>query len=590
MAIVDKKLFINGGLNSDDDNRAMPPEDYRYALNIRNGSSDASNMGAVEGALGNELVSVTLPAGNNECVGSVEDRENQKVYYFIANDAGSHSIYEYDVITNSVELVMQDEVLNFNKFFPVHSADVIEGLLQWTDNRNEPRSINIEKAKKDKRFKYKFVFGLPGDDLIMSVGTDYSVEILDEVGGTVLAPYVFHTASDPNIVDDLEEAAKVIADAINNDITTSAELTATACGQYVEVEVDTAGYFEVIFTASTHDVLAIPQNFYYNGITEEQINSVKDPQHCEPQTSVVQDVDRESNRIRKHVFQFRTRLIFTDSEKSALGPISDIALDYNDCSGSSLGSANNCIVVNFTDTRLNDLTSLSVITGLEIFVRDHEEGKWRSVTVLDQHQFGIGTNSFKFYNDGIYSGIADEDADKLFDSHPILAEAQAIIKNRKHFGNTLEGYDPVCVDADIDIDYEESPDVIGHSITGKIFIRNAFVGQTEYKLHQPIWDNSSNDIQGTTVFGGFGPLDVVNGVGQDYDQILPLDGFVVYLAGTDFYDISKQAPNDNPNPQNPNGVYIGTNGNIRDDITGNGNSGETPETRAHSSSRPTYYG
>ena len=41
MAIVDKKLFINGGLNSDDDNRAMPPEDYRYALNIRNGSSDA---------------------------------------------------------------------------------------------------------------------------------------------------------------------------------------------------------------------------------------------------------------------------------------------------------------------------------------------------------------------------------------------------------------------------------------------------------------------------------------------------------------------------------------------------------------------
>ena len=148
---LEKRIFTTG-MNDDDEERIIPPSSYRYALNIRNLSSDGQNIGAIETVKGNTLVSYTLPSGTNKVIGSYDDKTRNKVYYFVFNSLQQHSILEYTVSANTIAKVLQNSVLKLNKSFLITGINVVEldkdnHLLYWTDNNVEPRKINIEKAK-----------------------------------------------------------------------------------------------------------------------------------------------------------------------------------------------------------------------------------------------------------------------------------------------------------------------------------------------------------------------------------------------------------------------------------------------------------
>jgi hypothetical protein len=50
--------------------------------------------------------------------------------------------------TNSdkYKILVQGRFLNFSKTHHVYGINLIEDLLFWTDNRNQPRKINVTKA------------------------------------------------------------------------------------------------------------------------------------------------------------------------------------------------------------------------------------------------------------------------------------------------------------------------------------------------------------------------------------------------------------------------------------------------------------
>ena len=51
-----KNLFTSGKMNKDLDERIIPSNQYRDALNIQVSSSEGSDVGAIENILGNSLI------------------------------------------------------------------------------------------------------------------------------------------------------------------------------------------------------------------------------------------------------------------------------------------------------------------------------------------------------------------------------------------------------------------------------------------------------------------------------------------------------------------------------------------------------
>jgi len=88
--IQDKEGFF--GMDMDTATDKMKPGDYRFALNIRIGTTDGSNIGNVENIRNNVMVSTTLSAGENKVIGTFEDIRSRTMIYFIWNSGGVHSI------------------------------------------------------------------------------------------------------------------------------------------------------------------------------------------------------------------------------------------------------------------------------------------------------------------------------------------------------------------------------------------------------------------------------------------------------------------------------------------------------------------
>ena len=154
--------FTGGKMNKDLDERLVPAGQYRDALNINVSNSEGSNVGAVENIKGNlELKNKAFNAStgvytqwsadyinsltNPVCIGSIANSVDEKIYWFIASDNAS-VIAEYNKNTSIIKPIVVDtqDVLKFSKDYLITGINIIEDLLFWTDNKEEPKSINIK--------------------------------------------------------------------------------------------------------------------------------------------------------------------------------------------------------------------------------------------------------------------------------------------------------------------------------------------------------------------------------------------------------------------------------------------------------------
>ena len=135
------------GLSSDIDELLMPSGFSRYRLNCRSGSAEGENVGVIENVKGNVLVSYSFPSGVDfKTIGSVQNISDLKLYYFVwASDGRSHSILEYNLKQNTIQLVARETVFNFSEFGYINNPKYVDGNLLWINNRI-PCRINIQKA------------------------------------------------------------------------------------------------------------------------------------------------------------------------------------------------------------------------------------------------------------------------------------------------------------------------------------------------------------------------------------------------------------------------------------------------------------
>ena len=149
--------FIAGKMNKSVDERLVPPGEYIDALNVRLGSTETTEIGAVENSLGNSILTNLQFAGQDlvgdvKCIGVFEDGINETLYWFVHNENNPNSadtgvvdlVVSYN--TNSALLIyhcISTSVLNFNFTYLITGVSKIEDLLFFTDDLNPPRCINV---------------------------------------------------------------------------------------------------------------------------------------------------------------------------------------------------------------------------------------------------------------------------------------------------------------------------------------------------------------------------------------------------------------------------------------------------------------
>tara|TARA_R100001230_G_C5588507_1_gene105361 strand:+ start:170 stop:706 length:537 start_codon:yes stop_codon:yes gene_type:complete len=152
-----KNTFLKGKMNQDLDSRIVPNGEYREAINLQISRSESDTVGEFENVLGN--VELFDTGGSKKIIGYVTNESENIIYVFATdynNAAGVRAtalsnmgIYRYDVDANDLTTLVSGHFLNFNQSFPIHGANLVQELLFFTDNLNQPRRINVTKAYND---------------------------------------------------------------------------------------------------------------------------------------------------------------------------------------------------------------------------------------------------------------------------------------------------------------------------------------------------------------------------------------------------------------------------------------------------------
>lgn len=308
----------------------------------------------------------------------------------------------------------------------------------------------------------------------------------------------------------------------------------------------------------------------YTAITEQVIDAIKYPPLYPPICEFKTDSTKNVNLLEEKLYQVKARYFYDDKEASAFSPISLPVLPK--------GEFGNYIEIQIPK-------GSEEVTQLEIAVRLGNNSDFVSIIKQKVDKFAVNGNYYvyEFYNDKTYNVISIPESNKLYDNVPRIARAQEYTKDRLFYGNILEGYNNVDVDASINISFNDVPEPNKNTIKGTLSIMNPFVLDNTYDTFQPIYKDSNGNI----VWGGYDNFNQIGNPTQ-FGQKLPLEGFVVYLAGTDYYAITKQVLID-ASKQDPNtGVYTTQDKSyIRGQIEGNSNSsidfyGENRDSRVWS--------
>ena len=167
-------------------------------------------------------------------------------------------------------------------------------------------------------------------------------------------------------------------------------------------------------------------------------------------------------------FQFAYQHLYKGGEESALSTFSDIAVPpayYTQ--GASvdpyLSSNNRCdlkipSVISYDGASEETIIRTKEIKEVRILARVGNTGAWKVVEEVPVEDLANSNNVYQFYNRRIFGGFPQTDAIKPFDNIPQKAQAQAIVSDRLTYGNYVEGYDNVKVEAKATLIYHERPD------------------------------------------------------------------------------------------------------------------------------------
>lgn len=188
-----EKKYLKCILNADDADFSVAQDEVINSENVRFGSTDAGVINTIESVGSTTLLSSIQPSVTFANLGSVLDDQGQRVIYFVKDLYGPwDSIICYDIRTGAFyNLLKETNViggLGFDKNYLIQ-ARVINGLLYWTDNLNQPRRINIDAA-----INMQNPGTIPG---VIPYINQLSAEVITVIRKPPVYPMAFTKESDP---------------------------------------------------------------------------------------------------------------------------------------------------------------------------------------------------------------------------------------------------------------------------------------------------------------------------------------------------------------------------------------------------------
>lgn len=151
-----KRTFLQGKMNTDADERLVPDGQTVYSLNNLIAKSEGSDVGAIENSLGNEQKTF-LGLTDAVTIGKYQDDARQQIYYFVTS-LEKDLVIEYDDRNEALTILLESTRVNDKTLLNFRTDKLITGvvkiingrgdgdLLGWTDDNEQPRLINIERA------------------------------------------------------------------------------------------------------------------------------------------------------------------------------------------------------------------------------------------------------------------------------------------------------------------------------------------------------------------------------------------------------------------------------------------------------------
>jgi len=470
-----KNVFNQGKMNKDLDERLVPKGEYRHALNIQVSSSEGSDVGTVQNILGNSKISSFIGL-NPVCVGAIADEKTNALYWFVKTQYYD-TILEYK--NKQLNFVLVDTKKNVLKFTDniITGINIIDNLLFFTDNYNEPKKINIDLCKQGTD-----PVGYKHTKLVVpkrNISTADNIDIREE-HITVIKKSPKQALSLTTLNSNIVNAEKQFAFAKDNGDAYSVGETFII----EEITLNSKDRFKIgdtlLFLPST-SVDSLPESFSFSA---EVIGDLSGKPRLLPipypvntyslkVLSVIENISTSSlsyniqvSESRQKFFEdkfvrFSYRYKYQDGEYSCYAPFSPIAFepsslgfDYNTKKAYNTAMENALVKLTLENFIEEDI--LENVVEVELLYKESNSPLIYSVDKITKTDASVtqysddgvlynsnywDANKYEIKSDIIYAVLPQNQLTRPFDNVPRKALSQEITGNRLVYGNYEQNYD-----------------------------------------------------------------------------------------------------------------------------------------------------
>jgi hypothetical protein len=492
--VLEKRQF-GGGMNMDVAENLMPPNQYRYALNFRNGNSEKGAVGTITNVEGNVLVSITLPAGGNKVIGVMDDEPNDRVIYIVYNTGGFNKILAYNYKEGLIQTILSDygNLLDLNPNYLITGIDVQQGIdgesyLLFTDDWGEPKNINIgagirtfDTNSANSQYTYRKYIG-DWDTLSATSAREDDVYkrviIFENQGGLSQNVDVYYRATTQTTDDPTASTSTYVPSA--------------------DWQICPAGYIYTVQTVSASNYIA----------HEWQITNIVKPPITAPSVQYNTKAN-DFNYLTGSFFQFKYQYITADERESGWSPISTFQ-NPRELSDGLLRLSNLALKTGNALGIVGISVDQNLFKEIRFAVRrvndDKKPEDWYLFDIISNNNYAkkqfysvMGVQT-EYDNTQTLTPINQNSVNQLFSWVPRNAKAQTLTQNRLLYANFKEGY-PITLDGVHDIN-TRPPAVNFYERTNPFFTTGALTALS--------FDQGTSAWSAVPANGTYSPLIVYN--------------------------------------------------------------------------------
>ena len=481
-----KHHFRAGRMNKDLDERLVPNGEYRDAQNIEIVTSEGSDVGSVQNIVGTSLkdgktydqntqaltdwglVSNSIKdLTNPECVGTIVDSQNDKIYWFIAtSDQSVSAIAEYNYSTGEIAPVLVDVkstsggILNFSSNYLITGINVVEGLLLFTDNQSEPKKINIDTFKLGStnfstHTLYKVI--LNGTTISSTNFTENHITVakLSPLQAPTLTMSSSRRSGNGTGTSPVS-TKKSFVDSSNNNAVLATQVSVQLTFQGIDGNTTEGPLYQqkdtLVLTHTDSDgedyeirvVITSIDSINSNSCVQTVTAKIQTIPDAVPTTDVVWDVllEEEEPLFENKFVRYAYRWKYRDGEYSVFSPFSEIAFlpntfEYKSAEGYNEGMANNLrsLTININESRPSD------VDEIDILYKESSNNTVYVVETLKEKPDGTFPSlSYEVKSEIIGAVVESNQILRPWDNVPIKAKAQEVTANRLIYANYYQNY------------------------------------------------------------------------------------------------------------------------------------------------------